>query len=83
MSTYKSIGITIITENINQFNNFTWITNKSTYLNLTLYYYKNGYFYASICDLNKKVNKKKIENIEPEKLKKIIFRIIFTFDLFD
>lgn len=74
MSTYKSIGITIITENINQFNNFTWITNKSTYLNLTLYYYKNGYFYASICDLNKKVNKKKIENIEPEKLKKIILK---------
>ncbi len=74
MSTYKSIGITIITENKNLYDNFTWIADKPTYLNLTLYYHKNGYFYASICDLNKKVNKKKIENIEPEKLKKIILK---------
>lgn len=73
-STYKSIGITIITENIDTYDNNTWIANKITYLNLTLFYNKNGYFYAAICDLNKKVNNKKIENIEPKRLKKIILK---------
>lgn len=73
MSTYKSIGFTMET-NIENNTNDTWLLNRTTSLNITLYYGKNGSFYGSICDLNKMIQGKKIEQINPEELKRIIIK---------
>jgi hypothetical protein len=75
MSTYKSIGFTIKTNILNNTDN-TWVFNKSTKLNITLYYGTNGIFHASICDLNKIIEGKKLEQMNPEELKKIIIKDI-------
>ena len=71
MSSYKSIGITVITKDYNQKNNI-WLIKNPTFLNLTMYHTKNGIYYASICDLKKTINGIKIEHINPIQLKKII-----------
>ena len=68
MSTYKSIGITFITNNYSEKNN-TWLFDKITNLNITLYYDSNGKYYGSICDLDKTINGKKLEYISPKELK--------------
>lgn len=73
MSTYKSIGFTIET-NIENDTNDTWLLNRTTSLNITLYYGSNGSFYGSICDLEKVIDGKQIEQINPEELKRIIVK---------
>lgn len=68
MSTYKSIGFTIIT-NTHYENDNTWLFNKITNLNLTLYYQSNGRYYISLCDLDKTIEGKKLEQMKPKELK--------------
>ena len=71
MSTYKSIGITIYTNN-KDIKPYLWEVSVPTKYNITLFHHKDGVYHASICDLHKKYNGKKIENIHPIELKKII-----------
>jgi len=68
MSTYKSIGLTLITNTYYKHDN-TWFFDKITDLNLTLYYQSNGRYYISLCDLDKIIEGKKLEQMKPKELK--------------